>query len=212
MSQLVLLLLLVLPQGPLLSSEILDRVAERYGKLKDLSADFEHILKDSSNQSSQYRGHVYLKSGKRARFEYFSPVRKSEYYDPKNYIVFTHDAEQAIQESIGTADADRLAILQIVGNREAVEWKKQFRETQRAELSYKPLKQGSLVVRLLPHNKDLQNVLIEVNPSSFLIERLMFTYLDGEQNDFRFTNIDTKVQPNSIFRFTPPPGVQLKKG
>jgi outer membrane lipoprotein-sorting protein len=211
MSRLLLLLLMVLPQSPL-SSEVVDKVIQRYSRLNDLSADFEHILQDSSNQPAHYRGHVYLKSGKRARFDYVSPVKKSEYFDPKTYTVFNPEAAQAIQDPIGKADSDRLAILQIVGNREAAEWKKQFKQTETPAPSYKPLKPGSLVVRLTPHNKDLKDVLIEVDPKSFLIERLVFTYVDGERNEFRFTDIQTKRLEDSIFKFIPPPGVQIKKG
>jgi len=206
MSQLLLLLLLVLPPQ-LLVSELVDRVSEKYGRLTDFSAEFQQISEDFSNQPSHYRGLVYLKSGKRARFEYDSPRKKSEYFDGKIHTVYTPDSGQAFQQAIGRADEELLAILQVVGNR-SDEWKKQFGEKK--DLGLTP--QGNRVVRLIPNNKDLREVLIEVHPSSFLIQRVVFTSVDGQRNEFKFANINvTTRQDESFFKFTPPPGVKVIK-
>ena len=141
-----LLLLVPQPQRPLLVDELVTRVSETYGRLKDFQAEIEQI-QDYSNQPTRLRGHVYLKSGRRARFDYRSPREQSEYFDGKTYTLFEPQIGQARQTPISKADDEYLAILQIVGNPESP-WKDQFREKQR--LSQDPLTPGDQVVRLIP--------------------------------------------------------------
>jgi outer membrane lipoprotein-sorting protein len=203
MSQFLFLLLVLLPQQ-LAPSEIVDRVSRNYGRLDSFSADFEQISQDSSNQKLVLRGLVYLKTGRRARFEYLSPEKKTEYFDGKNYTRYTPPPiNQALVQPMGQADSDLLAIIQVVGNRETP-WKNQF-----DQFYLEPVKDGNRVVRLHPaKNKDLKEVLIEVNPGFFIV-RLALTSTDGQRNEFRFTNISTERRPDSLFKFVKPPGAEV---
>ena len=88
MSRFVFALLLWLPQSRPQNLDLeafVNKVSETYGKLKDLSADFEQIQQDSSNQTAHQRGHVYMKSGKKALFEYTEPKVWSDCSDGKKY-------------------------------------------------------------------------------------------------------------------------------
>lgn len=201
------LVLLLLPQSQsLLVGDLVNKVSETYGRLNSFEAEIEQIQQFSSNQTDHLRGHVYLKTGKRARFDYVSPRKKSEYFDGKTYTLFEPGIGQARQKPIGKADDEYLAILQIVGNRESP-WKDQFSEKR--ELKRAPLKQGDRVVQLIPRNKNLKDVVIEVDPGNFMIHRLVFTYSGGESNEFRFSDIKTASLDEGLFKFTPPPGVKV---
>ena len=208
MSRLVFALLLLLPQPQaLLVDELVNRVSQTYGRLKDFQAEIEQI-QYYSNQRTTLRGHVYLKSGRRARFEYQSPKELSEYFDGKTYTRFEPVIGQARQKAIGKADEEYLAILQIVGNPESP-WKDQF--GMKESLKQAPLTPGDQVVRLTPKNKNLKDVMIEVDPGSFLIHRLVFTYAGGERNEFRFKDIKTTPLDIAMFTFNAPPGVVVIK-
>jgi outer membrane lipoprotein-sorting protein len=208
MSRLVFVLLLLLPQPQSLPvDDLVERVSQTYGRLKDFQAEIEQI-QYYSNQTSRLRGHVYLKSGRRARFDYQSPKELSEYFDGKTYTRFEPIIGQARQKSMGKADEEYLAILQIVGNPESP-WKDQFRRKE--GLSQAPLTPGDQVVRLIPNNKNLKDVLIEADPRTFMIHRLVFTYAGGEQNEFRFKDIKTTPLDVAMFTFKAPPGVTVIK-
>jgi len=86
--------------------------------LNSLSADFEQVSKDSSNQIKRSKGRVYLKTERRALFEYDDPVKKFDYFDEKYYTTYTPDFKQAQRLSLNKAYDDRLVIFQILGNRE----------------------------------------------------------------------------------------------
>jgi chaperone LolA len=206
---LVFALLLLLPQR-LGVDDLVDKVSYTYGRLDNFEADFEQITRDFSNQTSRQRGHVYLKSGKRARFDYLFPEEKQEYFDGKTRTIYIPaPISQARQMPITKDNDERLTIFQIVGNRESP-WKDQFKE-KRDLLEPPVVQQGNRVVRLIPKNKDLSEVIIEVDPSRFLIDRLAFTYMDGQRSEFIFRNIKTTKLDDSLFKFTAPPGVEVVK-
>jgi len=202
----ILALFLVLPQV-LAPSELLDQVSRKYGRLDSFSADFEQISQDSSNQPVVHRGHVYLKSGRRALFEYSEPQRKSEYFQGKTYTVYyPPPVGQAHQFPMNQADSDLLAIIQVVGNRETP-WKNHF-----SEFRDSPGRQGnSRVLDLKPKNKDLTGVEIEVDPSTFFIDRMVIKTADGQRNEYKFTNIKTAPLADLLFKFVAAPGVEVIK-
>jgi len=207
MSRFVFALLLWLPQSQpqrLDLEALVNKVSETYGRLKDLSADFEQIQKDSSNQGAHQWGHVYMKSGKKALFEYTKPRVLSECSDGKKYT--KSSPFQATRTSISKTDGERLALLQIVGSQES-RWKDQF--SQKEELPDAPLTPGDRVVRLTPKNKDVRDVTVEVDPRNFMIHRLVFRYVDDQVNEFRFKNITTSPVDPARFKCDVPPGVEL---
>lgn len=181
---------------------LVDKVSDRYGRLNSLSADFEQYSKDLSNRTSQSRGHVSLKSGKRAVFEY---PGKIEYFDGKTYTLYVPDQKNATQRPIGKTEDDRLLIFLILGNRESP-WKDQFDEKEELPGPQTP---GNRVIRLIPNNKNFTDVVVEVDPRTFLIHRFVFTKADGERNEYRFKNIQTAPLDDSLFKFKAPPGVDV---
>jgi chaperone LolA len=206
MPSVILALLLVLPQS-LSPREIVDAVSAKYGRLDSFSADFEQTSQEFSNQTRTVRGHVYLKTQRRGRFEYFNAkneLTRAQYFDGKNYIDYNPFFAQATQSSVSNAQADLLNIIQVVGNRESP-WKNQFERFESALTS-----QANTVVRLVPKNKDLSGVTIEVDREFFIV-RLAFTSADGQRNEFKFTNMKTAPLDKSMFQFVPPPGVKIVK-
>jgi outer membrane lipoprotein-sorting protein len=205
MPNLFLVLFLLLPQTRV-PSELVDQVSRTYGRLNSFSADFEQISEDSSNQRVVQRGHVYLKTGRKALFEYSAPRKMSEYFLGKTYTQYVPEIEQALQYPINQADADLLAIIQVVGNRETP-WKNYFSRFDESAGN-----QGNRVVALTPKNKDLTGVEIEVDPGTFFIVRMVIRTAEGQRNQFRFTNIKTAPPlPDSLFKFVAPPGVKVIK-
>ena len=132
MSRLALLLLFLhlfpSPQSrELAPHELFDKVSDLYGRMDSLSADFEQIQKDA-NRTYTLRGHVYLKKGRRARFDYVSrnqQVEQIDYFDGKTHTRYEPPQKQAREQSMGRSEDERLLIFLILGNRESP-WKNEF--------------------------------------------------------------------------------------
>jgi len=211
MSALVLALffLLPFPQTQRLSpTELISAVSDYYGRLNSLSADFEQIQKDA-NRTTQARGHVYLKKGRKARFDYVTPPVKSDYFDGKTHTRYLLGEDNAIVEAMGKSDDERLLIFLILGNRES-SWKDEF---DRKETGTVPaMIPGNQVVRLIPNKTDnIRDVMVEVDPATRLIHRFGFTRADKSYTEYIFRSIKTDPLPDSLFEFKAPPGVKIFK-
>src|SRR5688572_3531604 len=213
MSVLVLLAFFLLspqPQSRALSGpELIDKVSDLYGRLNTLSADFEQIQKDA-NRTYTDRGHVYLKKGRRARFDYANGagnLLQSDYFDGKNHTRYEPEQKQARVRSMGNNEDERLLIFLILGNRESP-WKNEFRETYRGRDTARV--PGNEVLNLIPHNqKNIREITVEVSPATFFIHRFAFTRADNSYTEYTFTNIKTTPLDDSLFMFKAPPGVQV---
>jgi len=71
-----------------------------------------------------------------------------------------------------------------------------------------------VVIQMFPKRKsDLSELVMEVDPKTFLIRRLVMKHSDGQTRDFQFSNIRTdSTLPDSLFKFTPPAGVRVLEG
>jgi outer membrane lipoprotein-sorting protein len=206
MSALVLALLFLLPIPQTRGvTELISAVSDYYGRLKNLSADFEQIQKDA-NRTTTSRGHLSLKSGKRARFDYDNPPRK-DYFNGKTYTTYWPDQKNAITRKMGNSEDERLMIFLILGNQASL-WKNEF---GRKELGLEPERfPGNKVVKLIPNDtKNIRDVLVEVDPATNLIHRFGFTRADKSYTEYIFTNIKTAPLDDSLFEFKAPPGVDI---
>ena len=194
------------PRGQLVD-DLVDGVTRTYSKLTDFSASFEQILTDPSNQRQVERGLLYLaRKDKKMRFDYQTPVRKSYYSDGKTYTAYVPATKQAVQTPVGKAVDDRLQIFQVlVGN---AEWRRQY-PVYKEQLQDAPVTAGNRVVRMFPTRKDLPEVLLEINPKTYLIHRFGMRYSDGENSEFRLSDLKTTKLDPAIFNFKVPPGVDL---
>ncbi|HET9216797.1 MAG TPA: outer-membrane lipoprotein carrier protein LolA [Terriglobia bacterium] len=199
--------LLPLPQSrDLAPHELFDKVSDLYGRMDSFSADFEQIQKDA-NRTYTLRGHVYLKKGRRARFDYVFPSEQVDYFDGKTHTRYEPSQKQARVQSMGRSDDERLLIFLILGNRESP-WKNEFREKGLGR--DRPRIPGNQVLNLIPNNqKTIREITVEVNPSTFLIHRFAFTRADSSYTEYMFTDMKTTPLPESLFKFKAPPDVEI---
>jgi len=220
MSKLVLALffLMLRPQAPGRSPhELLSAISDKYGRLNSLSADFEQISK-GANRTDRFRGYMHLKKGKKARFDYFSPscnrpsncpLVQSDYFDGKTHTRYLPEEKQAGTRAMGKSEDERLLIILNFGNRESP-WKNEFDKKSIAIVP--PVVPGNQVLILTPNNtKNIQEVLVEVDPATLLMHRFGFTRADKTYTEYIFTNTQTAPLDDSLFEFRAPPGVDIFK-
>jgi outer membrane lipoprotein carrier protein len=190
-------------------ADIVDGVDRSFAKMKDLSSDFIQIFEDSLNRKQQESGHLYLMRPRMMRWEYKNPEDKLFVSDGKTVYFYVPADRQVNKEAVKNSFDDRIPLMFLLGQSNL---RKEF--TRFELLNTKPFFEGTKVVRMYPKSKtDLQEIVMEVDPASYLILRLLLTHSDGARSEFIFSGIRTNTGlRSSLFDFAVPPGVEVVQG
>jgi outer membrane lipoprotein carrier protein len=177
--------------------------------MRDFSADFVQIEQNSLNQRSLASGHLYMARPRKTRWEYKRPEESLFVSDGKTLIMYIPADKQARRGEVKDTVDDRIPLMFLVGQ---TNLRGEFEKF--AMLSQKPEVEGAVVIQMFPKRKsDLSELVMEVDPKTFLIRRLVMKHSDGQTRDFQFSNIRTdSTLPDSLFKFTPPAGVRVLEG
>ena len=200
------LTLLLLPQS---LPDLVDGVERSFARMKDLSSDFIQIFQDSLNRKQQESGHLYLMKPKMMRWEYKTPEDKLFVSDGKTVYFYVPADHQVNKEAVRNSFDDRIPLMFLLGQSNL---RNEF--TRFELLSTKPFFEGSKVIRMFPKRKtDLQEVVMEVDPASYVIRRLLLAHTDGSRSEFIFSGIRTNTGLRaSLFDFEVPAGVEVIQG
>src|SRR5438105_4594982 len=182
-------------------SDVIQGVESSFARMKDFSSDFTQIFEDSLNRKQQESGHLYLMRPRMMRWEYKDPEDKLFISDGKTVYFYVPADHQVNKEAVKNSFDDRIPLMFLLGQSNL---RNEF--TRFELLSTKPFFEGTKVVRMYPKNKsDLQEVLMEVDPASYFIRRLVLAHSDGSRSEFLFSSIRTNTGLRaSLFDFTVP--------
>ncbi|HEX9984616.1 MAG TPA: outer membrane lipoprotein chaperone LolA [Thermoanaerobaculia bacterium] len=70
---------------------------------------------------------------------------------------------------------------------------------------------GNVLTTLEPRAKNalIRNVVVTINPSTHLIQRIEYSDREGNRTAFNFSGYHRRAASADLFRFTPPAGVQV---
>src|SRR5438445_5191620 len=190
-------------------SDLVEGVERSFAHMKDLSADFIQIFEDPLNRKRQESGHLYLMRPRMMRWEYKNPEEKLFVSDGKTVYFYVPADRQVAKEAVKQSFDDRIPLMFLLGQSNL---RNEF--TRFELLNTKPFFEGAKVVRMYPKRKtDLQEIVMEVDPSNYEILRLRFAHSDGSRSEFIFSSIrlNTGLQ-SSMFDFKVPPGVDVVQG
>lgn len=189
--------------------DLIDGVDRAFAQMKDFSSDFVQIFQDLLNRKQQEAGHLYLMRPRMMRWEYKSPEEKFFISDGKTVYFYVPADKQVNKEAVKDTFDDRMPLMFLLGRSNL---RNEF--TQFELLTSKPFLEGTKVVRMYPKRKtDLTELIMEVDPSSYQIRRLLLAHSDGSRSEFIFSNIRTNIGVKaSLFDFKVPPGVEVVQG
>lgn len=202
-----LLLLLSLPVNAAASvKEIAQATDKHYNNLKTFKADFTEIYQGPGVSRTE-SGVLWLKKPGRMRWEYKQPEQKLFLSDSHTAYFYIPGERQARKTSLKNLDDIRSPLRYLLGKT------KLEKELEGLSLAtdVAPIQPGDTVLRGVPTNmKDrISDVVLEISPS-FQIDRIVIHEVDNTTTDFRFFNTTENVPvQDSLFRFTPPPGVEV---
>lgn len=188
--------------------ELLGRVQERYRSLRDLRTRF--LQSDVARPGMPARvveGTWYVRTPGQLRIEYEGSGRLLVADGEAIYWYLPEDEQVQVFEQ-GVSDPMSHPNLYLTGEGDL------RRDFQVGGTEWAtPLAPGNLQIRLDPRSREARfsHLILEVQPESALIARLVQFGLLGEVSDFQFHDIETDVGlAAELFRFTIPPGVTVE--
>ena len=185
--------------------ELIARLQQKYEALESFSADFEQMFQGGGIQLRE-SGVVKMKKPGKMYWEYLQPTPKLFIADGKKSYFYLPQDNQVI---ISDLDLDNAStpLLFLVG-------KGRIREDFQVELeeAEKPLQADNLLVRLTPKQPQsgYSRLILEIDPSSDLIYRLIVIEPIGNRNEYVMKNFRENVRiSDRQFIFKLPKDVQV---
>jgi len=180
----VLLALLLTPVRGENPDEIVQLLENKYRDLKSLSASFRQKYQNFE-QVIEESGVLVIKKPGKMYWEYQEPNRKYFVVNGSKSWFYVPADKQVIVTNLRDDASTPLMLLLGKGDLKA-----DFQVEEETE--EKPQTLGNLMLRLVPRTPqgDFSHVLVEVNPASALISRLVVVEPIGATNEYLFTNIE----------------------
>jgi outer membrane lipoprotein carrier protein len=196
------------PQDPLVT--LIDGLQRKYAKMTGLAADFVQVYQSPDGRNIRESGRVILKRPGKALWQYQSPERKLFLSDGKHIYFYVYGDRQATKASIKESADPQIPFLFLLGRGNL------RRDFSRIEMlnDERAVESGNKILRLVPKKapEEFKRLLVEVNPASFQVKRLVIFERSGARMDFLLNNTQENfLAPESDFRFIPPPGVTIKE-
>src|SRR5689334_406856 len=203
----LLLLLIGMPAGSqqIRAEETARAVDDHYNHLKSFKAAFTEIYQGQGTSRTE-SGTLWLKKPGRMRWEYHVPREKLFLIDSEHAYFYVTGEPQARKTPVKNLDDIRSPLRYLLGK---TKLQKELEGLSFAP-DLTPLQAGDTVLRGVPKAlKDrVTSVVLEISPG-YQIHRIIIHGVDDTITDFRFSQFEENVPvQDSLFRFTPPPGVQ----
>ncbi|MFL6214256.1 MAG: outer membrane lipoprotein chaperone LolA [Blastocatellia bacterium] len=189
---------------------LIDALQNKYGRMQGLAADFNQIYIGADGRRANEAGHLILKRPGKARWEYVQPERKLFVSDGRSIFFYVYGERQASQASVKESADPQIPFLFLLGRGNL---RRDFSRIEVAD-GERPVNAGNIVLRLVPKRapQEFKQLLAEVSPANASVQRLVIFERNGARMDFTLSNVrENFVAADSDFRFTPPPGVTLRK-
>ena len=181
------------------------QVDDHYNQLKTFKAAFTEIYQGPGISRTE-SGTLWLKKPSRMRWEYHVPHEKLFLIDSDHAYFYVTGEQQAHKATVKNLDDIRSPLRYLLGKT------KLEKELEGLSLApdLQPIVAGDIVLRGVPKmmRDRVSSVILEISPAH-QIHRIVIRGVDDTTTDFRFSQIEENIPvQDSLFRFTPPQGVQ----
>lgn len=178
--------------------------------MNGLAADFVQVYQGADGRIIRESGRLYLKRPGKARWDYQSPERKLFLADGKHIYFYVYGESLATRASIKESADPQIPFLFLLGRGNL------RRDFARIELlnDERAVESGNKMLRLIPNKapEEFKKLLVEVNPLTFQVKRLVIFERSGARMDFTLANIQENfAAADSEFQFIPPKGVTIRQ-
>ena len=202
-------LLVVLSMSGRVSSEtpdqLISKLQSKYEQIETFSADFTQLFR-SGNVQLQESGIMVMKKPGKMYWEYRQPTPKVFVADgQKSYFYLPLDKQVIVSDlDLNNAQTPLLFLMGKGNIREDFQ--------VRLEPEEKPLQGENILIRLTPKQPQgiYSHVILEVDPSIYLVRRLIVVEPIGNRNEYIMMNFRENIRiPDGQFTFKVPPDVEV---
>jgi outer membrane lipoprotein carrier protein len=177
----------------------------KYNKLGALAADFTQVYNAPGERSRRESGRLLLKKPGKMRWDYTVPENKLFVSDGKWLYEYVAAEKLATRVAVKEADDLRSAFLFLLGRGNL---RRDFKRIEWANES--PVTAGHRVLRMVPKRGNVRELLVEAEPATLQLKRLVIINGNGGRSDFLFSNLRENPPTNDAqFTFTAPAGVHV---
>lgn len=191
-------------------NSLIEGLQNKYSRMRGLEAEFTQVYRGPDGRVLRETGRLLLKRPGKARWEYTQPEKKLFVSDGKNIYFYVEGESQATQASVKESADPQIPFLFLLGRGNL---RRDFSSIETA-IDERPVAASNIVLKLVPKRapEEFKQLLVEVDPSSFEVKRMVIFERGGARMDFLLSNVrENYIAPDSQFQFSPPPGVTLKK-
>ncbi len=149
------------------------------------------------------KGIVYFHKGGLMKWQYSEPERKVFLSDGLFYMYYVEEDKQLVKVPVEEDEDQRSPALFLAG-------RGNFQQDFRAEWS--DPRSGSHLIKLTPlkPQSDFAYLVVDVDPVSGLIQRLLVVDPYDNRTEYTFQQIEENPKlPSNFFAFQPPPGTDI---
>jgi outer membrane lipoprotein carrier protein len=191
--------------APPSATEIAAQVQQKYDRVRDFSADFEHEAESGVLRKTLIeRGSLLVKKPGKMRWTYKSPEQKVFVSDGAKMYMHTPADNQVIVSPVSAEDQATTAVLFLSGKGNLT------RDFTVTLIEGAPA--GSYALKLQPKHaeRDYDWLQLLVDRSTYQIQGLTAADKQGTTSTFTFTNFKENVAPpDKTFQFTIPRGADV---
>jgi outer membrane lipoprotein carrier protein len=194
---------------PLDVHAIAQAVDNRYNHLQTLQAEFTETYEGTGTERTE-SGSLWLKKPGKMRWEYRSPKEKLFLSDGRDAWFYLPGDRQVRRSSVKKLDDLRSPLGFLLGK---TRLEKEL-DGLSAAPDVAPLTPGNTVLRGVPKGMAdrVNQVVLEITPD-YHIARIQFEEADDSVTEYRFSDQrENAAVADSLFRFSPPPGVEVVDG
>jgi outer membrane lipoprotein carrier protein len=185
---------------------LIQRIEARYGRMRGLAAEFEQVYTGSGGRVRRESGRLFLARPRRMRWEY---PGKLFIVNGRDVWFFVTADREATHADTGAVSDSRFPFLFLLGQ---TNLKRAFRSFTIAEGGGNAYADAR-TLRLVPRNDagDLRELFLDVTTDGRILKVKMVD-ASGALSEISLRNVrENYVAPPDAFKFTPPPGVTIRK-
>jgi outer membrane lipoprotein carrier protein len=204
-SYVICLSLLCLAQNPELD-QLINALQAKYNKLSSLAADFTQVYHAPGERARRESGSLLLKKPGKMRWNYTAPESKQFISDGKWLYEYVAAEKLATRSAVKEANDLRAPFAFLLGRGSL---RRDFKQIEFANEA--PVKAGHRVLRLTPKRaQSFRELLVEIEPHSLLLARLVLIDRNNARSDFLFSNVrENAPAGDAEFTFKAPAGVKV---
>jgi len=195
------------PAGRLPVKDVVARMQAYYDRIQDLKADFKQQIKNpTTGRTKESLGTVRLKKPGKMRWDYAKPEKKHFISDGQTLWVYEPEDSQAFKQDLKGSNLSAAVTFLAGQGKLAAEF--DFEATDAAKLGGA----ADYAVKLVPKRPSAQfkSIVLVLDPATFQVKQSVVATPDGGQSQVWFTGLEVnKKIPDTVFKFTPPPGTRV---